>query len=170
MKKTRALAISAAMSALSVVVLYLASVMPTGQLGLVAAASIFGIAVVIEAGVRAGILSYICVSILGALIVPNKAAVILYAVFFGYYPVIKALGEKAKSRVVEWIIKLGCLNIATTAIVFGFSKLILDFIALDLGIPLIYIAFNLVFVLFDIGISKVIFAYKERISKKIFKG
>ena len=96
-KKSRFIAVCAMFSALSVAVLYIASFFPTGRLGMVAAAALFGIAAVIEATVKGGCAVYVVTALLGFLVVPEKSAPLLYALFFGYYPIIKSVAENRKS-------------------------------------------------------------------------
>lgn len=43
---------------------------------------------------------------LSLIVVPNKESAIIYAVFFGYYPVLKAVLESKTQRAVEYIIKV----------------------------------------------------------------
>ena len=166
-KKSRFIAVCAMLAALSVAVLYIASVSPTGRLGIVAASSLLGIAAVIEATVKGGCAVYVVTALLGFLIVPEKSAPLLYTLFFGYYPIIKSIAENRKSRALEWLIKLLSANAALTAILLLFSGLVRDFLGLDWGMLPIYAVFNVCFVIFDIGVSKVIGLYLARISKHI---
>ena len=72
------------MAALTVACLYLASAFPTGQVGIVAVASLFTIAAVIEAGIKHAALLYAVCAILSFLMIPLKGVAIIYTLFFGY--------------------------------------------------------------------------------------
>lgn len=166
---TRKIAFTAVFTAFSTAFLYIASVFPTGQLGFLGVASLFGIAAVLEYGLWGGAAVFLGTSLIGLLIVPSKSLVALYAVFFGYYPILKSLTEKLKSRVLEWGVKLIVFNAALTAAIFALTMVIFDFSVFNNRIYLIYLVCNAVFILFDIGVSRVIAVYMAKIYPKIHK-
>ena len=164
-KKTRTITLSALLSALTVVSLYIASVWPTGQFGLVAFASLFVAAAVIEMRVASGFSVFLVSSALGMLILPNKAAPLLFILFFGYYPIIKSLIESIGNLIIQWILKLVVFNASLTIIWFFIRWLVPDFGEFTPGVMIIYLGGSLVFALFDYGFTKVIWLYINRISK-----
>ena len=166
-KQTKLITLGAVFTALSLVFVYLASVFPTGQVGIVALASLFGIAAVVETGLVGGVFVFAATSFLGFVLIPNKTVMVLYAVFLGYYPILKSLAERVKSRAIEWVIKLVSVNIAMTVIVFVFSELVFHAEFLNQHTVLLYLAVNVVFVIYDFGVSKLIEFYINRISKQI---
>lgn len=166
---TRRIAFTAVFTAFSAAFLYIASVFPSGQLGFLGVASLFGIAAVLEFGLWGGAAVYAGTALIGLLVVPSKSLVALYAIFFGYYPILKALTEKLKSRVLEWAVKLIVFNAALTAAIFVLTMTIFDFSLFNNRVYLIYLACNAVFVLFDIGVTRVIAVYLSRIYPKIHK-
>ena len=166
-KRTRKITLAALFTALSVIILLLSSVMPSGQLGFAAVASLLTAAGVIESGLSGGIAVFIGGSILAALLVPNKSAVILYVIFFGYYPIIKSLCERLSAKYLVWIPKLLILNAAFSAGWFLLKSRFFPSVNLDYPIWLIYIAVNIVFVVFDIGLSKLIGFYIFRVHKQM---
>jgi hypothetical protein len=166
-KQTRNITMTALFTALSVVFLYVAAVLPTGQLGFVAVSSLFAVAAVLESGLGAGLFVFVGSAVLGYLIVPNKTAVLLYGLFFGYYPVIKSLIERIRKRIPEWILKLVVFNAALTVIWFGLSAILFNSSILGASTYVIYLIGNVAFVLFDIGVTKLIGFYRKNISKKL---
>ena len=164
-KKTRTMTLAAVFSAMTVVSLYVASVWPTGQLGLVAFASLFAAAAVIEAGLANGVSVFIISSTLGMLILPNRSAPMLYVLFFGYYPVLKSLFERSRHRVVEWVLKLLVFNAALTMVWFLLREIIFDFGENVPNALFIYVGGSLVFVIFDYGFTKLVWLYLSRISR-----
>ena len=166
-KSTRKITLTAQMSALSIVFLYIDSVFPTGQLGFVAIASLFGIAAVIESGLVSGLIVFVISGILGFLLVPVKSVMFLYVLFFGYYPILKSLIERLRKIVLEWVLKLLVFNAALSVIWLLFRELIFNAEILRFGTAVVYILGNVVFVIFDFGISKLIGFYIMKISKKI---
>ena len=168
-RKTRVVSLTALFSALTVIYLYFASVWPTGVFGFVAFASLLVAAAVCDAGVLPGVYVYFVSSALGLLLVPNKSAPLLYIAFFGYYPVVKSLIERINGTLIQWILKLLVLNAALTVIWFLLRALVFDFGGAAPGILPVYAGSNAVFVLFDIGFSKLIGFYISNISKYMRK-
>ena len=169
-KKTRNLSLSALFTAFAVISLYIASIWPTGQLGLTAVASLFVTAAIIESGISYGIYVYIVSSAISMLIVPNRLTPVLFILFFGYYPVIKSLIEKLKYKILQILTKLLVFNISFIIIYYLFSELIIAFIRFDLNVFIIFLIGNIIFLLFDYGYTKLIWFYINRISNLIKKG
>jgi len=169
MGKTGKIALTAIFTAFSVVLLYLAAVLPTGRMGLCAAASLFGVAAVIEAGAAAGAAVYAGALLLGFLLLPEKSALLLYGCFFGYYPVMKLFAERLRNRLLEWCVKLAVLNAALTLLLFVFSATVFDFSFLGGRRWLLYPFCSVLFVLFDLGVSGVIAFYLRSIRGRIKK-
>jgi len=165
-KKTRSLALSALFAALTVIVLYIPSIWPTGLFGLVAVSSMFGAAAVIETGIASGLSVYAVSSALGMLLLPNKAAPILFIFFFGYYPVVKSLAERIKRKILQWVVKLLVFNAAMIVLWLLFKELVFSY---EYQPPLIVLfpGAVAVFILFDYGYSKVIRFYTDRVSMHI---
>jgi hypothetical protein len=165
--KTRAVTLTGLLTALIVVFIYIASVLPTGRWGLVAVSSLFAVAAVIEMGIGSAVFVFIASGVLSALLVPVKTEALIYVLFFGYYPIIKSLSERLKPFALCWGVKLLVFNAALTAVWFLFRALLVPESYLSLAAPLIYLAGNAVFVLFDIGLTQLIVLYVNRISKNI---
>lgn len=176
-------ALGAMLSALSVVIL-----MPSAiQAFVYALPPLAGALVafsVIEMGKKWAFSVYFCTSAVSIMLIANKEAVILYLFFFGYYPILKAFLEEKCKKPIEYILKLAVFNIAiigaylTMLYVFGipFDKL-LDF-GIDMGALTKYAhwfmlaAGNVIFIMFDIGLSRWIsfylFAFQKKF-RKLFK-
>lgn len=165
-KKTRRLTLSALFTAFCVISLYIASVWPTGQLGLTAFASLFVAAAIIESGLSFGLYVFIAGSALGMLLLPNKIAPLLYILFFGYYPIIKSLIERINGILLQWTLKLLVFNAALTVIWVFLKELFFGFIDNTLSVALLYLGGNAVFALFDYGFSKVVLFYAEIVHKR----
>ncbi|MBQ8026415.1 MAG: hypothetical protein IJ259_08385 [Oscillospiraceae bacterium] len=168
-RRTKSLTVTAVAAALSVVLLYLGSLFPTGQAGFAAVACLLGIAVVIACGLGWGVMHYVAAGALALLLLPDKTVALLYAVFFGYYPVIKSLAERCHGRPLEWGIKLAVFNAALTVLLFALRAAFLPERAADLPTAVIYLLLNVVFVVFDIGLSRLIVFYENRIAKYLKK-
>lgn len=169
LRRTRTITLSAVFTALTVVFLYIGNILPTGRLALVAVASLFAVAAVIEAGIVSAVFVFVGSSIIGALILPEKTAVLIYILFFGYYPVIKSIAEKLRSALLKWIVKLIVFEAAFSVIWFLFKSIIFDDSFFTTSIVLVYFAGSAAFILFDIGLTRLIGFYIVRISKNIRK-
>ncbi|MGI6577639.1 MAG: hypothetical protein ACOX1Q_06305 [Eubacteriales bacterium] len=169
--KTKQIAYTALLCALSVIILYLPSMIPTARIAVIAIAGILPSILVIKYGISAGFVLYSIVSVLSLLILPNKGITLLYIVLFGHYPMIKSLIERVDRLWVEWILKLVFFNVLTTALLLLAPGLLKGFVVFNtplsvkLLIPIIYVAGNIVFVIFDIGFTGLIAVFINRLVK-----
>ncbi|WP_252891421.1 hypothetical protein [Thermoclostridium stercorarium] len=68
--------------------------------------------VIMECGIAYGWASYIAISVVSFLIVPEKTAVLPYVIFFGIYAPVKGHIEKLSRPVTEWILKFAFFNLS----------------------------------------------------------
>lgn len=162
--KTKTVAIGGMMSAAALMLLLAASVAPGGRLVITALAGVVGAVTVARGGMLAGTLSWIAVSVLALLLLPNKGCAVLYAAFFGPYTLIKNVLERKCSRPMEWVLKyLFCLGVA--AALFRLSADVLSLLPpalaahLWLYLPVVAVAF----LAYDIIFSKVIYQILHRL-------
>ena len=161
--------LSALMAALSVSFMYVGNILPTGRLGIIAVASLFVTAAVIEAGLSAGVFVYAGSGLLAALILPDKSSALLFGLFFGYYPLVKSLAERIGKIVLTWAVKLTVFNAAFAVGWFLFRKLLFDADTFTVNTLVAFALGNLVFVVYDLGLTKLISFYIVRISKYLKK-
>ena len=77
--------------------------------------------------------------------------------FFGLYPDVKARLESMDRRWAEWALKLIYFNGVLTGFVVLFQQLIFPVLPNWMtGLPVLYGLGNLVFVLYDVGLSRLI--------------
>lgn len=116
MKQASKTALGGILAALSLVIMFLFAIFPSATIAAPAVAGVFLIFAVLEMGKGWAFGIYVAVSILAMLVIPSKEAAILYVVFFGYYPILKAVMEKhIRKRSVEWIAKLLLFSVVMTA-------------------------------------------------------
>lgn len=162
--KSRKVAFGAVISALSFVLMLLTGILPFGTYALPCFAGILLAAVVIEFGIPWAISVYAGVSVLSFFIVSDKEAVLYYILILGIYPVLKSLFERIKLRWLSFLLKLLYFNICAVAC-FYISIYLLSvpkesFSLFGFYLPVVFlIAGNLVFVIYDICVSRLIFAY-----------
>ena len=148
--KTRQIALCSLMTAGSVAVLWAACAAPSGRIGLTAAAGLFPMAAVLEAGRRAGLLSWGTSSVLGLILVPDKGLALLYGMFLGLYPVAKSFLERMQTPLLEWGGKLLFFNAALSV-----GRLALQLLLFpELPVFLVYLGGNAAFLAYDFGLSQ----------------
>lgn len=159
----------AVLGALALVLLYLGAVSPTGNWGIVAAAGLFPAAAVASVGLKAGFLCWAGVSVLAFFLVPDKFCVLLFAALFGLYPMIKSLAEQLKRKPAEYLLKLAFFNAAFTLAYLTMGAAVMGSLPSVLGssVWLLYLAGNVVFLLYDYGFSRLIAFYIARIQRAI---
>lgn len=169
-KNTGRLALSAVLTALAVVVLLLTAT-PIATIGLAALAGVCGIPVVVEWGRKAGLVHYAAVAVLALLLIPSLQGKGMYIAFFGWYTVFKAwIESKTLPRVGEWAAKIGVFLAATAA--YGGVWVFLLKMPLPEGfvlwmLPVAAVVGCAVFVVYDIGFSRLVAVYCGKMGAKI---
>ena len=158
-------ALGGILAAGSLAVLWVACTAPSGRLGLTAAAGLFPVAGVLAAGRAAGYLCWAAGGLLGLLLLPDKGVALLYLAFLGLYPVVKSRIESLRRQVLEWALKLLFFNAALTLFWFFLRGLFLPDPPGWLGENslLLYAGGNLVFVVYDVGLSRLIALLQARL-------
>jgi len=175
MKRNTKITFSAMMAALATAFM-LFSYFPFLTYAIPAIAGLFIMAIVIEIDLKWAVCAYTASAIL-VFILAEKESMLLYVAFFGYYPVFKALVEKIRKPLLEWPIKLVIFNGAVLLVYFVLAEFLQ--IPMDdmgqiakYGVAILLAAANVVFVLYDIAVSRMAMMYmavfKPKI-KKIFK-
>ena len=156
------------LSALSVTVLYIGSMLDFLDLTVACFASCICAFAVIEFGGGAPWLIYLVTSVLSAIIVPYKITAAEYILFAGIYPILKYMMERRiKSNVLLWVVKL--VYAAAVLIFFYFASKL--FVTGEVYTPLM-LAITAVlgfaaFVLFDIALTRLITYYFYKLRKRL---
>ncbi len=136
-----------------------------------AIAGLFIMVVVIEIDCKWALLSYFSSAVLVFLSAEMESR-LLYIFFLGYYPILKAIIEKWKKPIFEWLVKVLAFNCAVLLVYLIFAKPMGidfdDFGALGRYGALITLGLgNVVFVLYDIAISRMAMLYMWVIKPKL---
>ena len=166
MKKNKKIALSAILSAFSVLILFAGAVIDIFSMTAAAVASLLTVVIMIEVGEPYPWLVWGVTSALSLILLPNKLPAIMYAVLCGVYPILKAKFERLH-YVVSWILKLSVFNIALLALITA-SKYIfyLNDSSLDFTLPVLLIG-NAALILYDIAMSKIILLYLVKIRRHL---
>ncbi len=170
--KTKKLTFCAIMAALATV-LMLVGYFPYLTYATPCVASLAVMAVVIELDKKSAFLTYVA-STLPIFLFCETESKLLYLCFIGFYPVLKALFERLRSRVVEFILKFVCFNVGVAAIymlstlIFGISFDDLGDLGVYGGTILLVLA-NLTFIAYDFCITTMARFYMLRIHPSVKK-
>lgn len=170
MKNTKKITLCGIMAALSVVVM-LTSHFPYLTYAIPALAGLFIMVSLIECGVLWSVGTYIASAVIIAVVGEMEAA-ILYIMLLGYYPIVKSLIERINKQLVEWIIKIIGFNAVAIAFYYVSSvvfKIPFDsFGNFEKYSSLVFLLLcNIVFVIYDIGISRVASYYMIKLHDRV---
>ena len=165
---SRQLAVGAVVSALAVVLLYISCLLPTLQLTVIAAAGILSAAVLIECGAARAALVYAAVTVLAFLLLPDKSSALFYALFFGHYPIVKYELERINRPALCWAAKLAVGNVCILLTLWLISLFFPEW-QFEYAAWIMWLACLLVFVLFDLALTRLIAFYQFRIRPKIMR-
>ena len=177
MKNTLKVAFCGVISALGVAMMFFSSVIPFTQYAIPMLAGVVIISAVIELGRSWGWLVYAAISLVAFFIVPDKEAVSMFVLFFGYYPILKSYLESIKYPWLEWLLKYTIFNISMIGI-FLVGLHIIGITPSEYTIGGIYLpwlfllAGNAVFFIYDLLISRSVVLYIAKLHpycKKLLK-
>jgi hypothetical protein len=164
------IALAGILTALGSASLLLENIFPTGKLGFYVLAGFFLSIVIMECGLSFGWISYIAVSLLAFLLVPEKTAILPYVLFFGVYSMVKSHIERLNKVIVEWILKFAFFNISLYFL-WNIAVNVLHLIPQDFFIVLpvyaVIIILQVLFFLFDWLFTFWTQYYLEKIQTKI---
>ena len=172
MKNTGKITFSAIMSALAVVIM-LTSYFPYLTYAIPAIAGLCVMVVLIETDYKWAVFTYISSAVLVFMFAEMESK-FLYVFLFGYYPILKSLIEKINKQIFEWILKIIIFNISILLVYVVFSKLFAlsldDFGALkQYGVAILLLLSNIVFIVYDIAVSRMSIVYINMLHPKINK-
>lgn len=172
MKQTNKLTFSGIMAALATSVMML-SFFPYLTYAIPAIAGLFIMVVVIEINCKWALGAYIASALL-VFLLGDPESRLLYIFFFGYYPIAKALTERLRKPVIEWIIKEVIFNASVLLVYYIFTS----FMGGSLeefgewgkyGAIILLALGNVVFVCYDIAVSRMAMMYISVIHPKLKK-
>ncbi|MBE6731137.1 MAG: hypothetical protein E7564_05570 [Ruminococcaceae bacterium] len=177
MKQSSKLAFTGLICALSLVIMFLGGIIPSATIALPALAGCILIPIVAELGVKWGITAFLAVSVLSFFIVTDKEALLIYVLFFGYYPAIYGMFDKIKSSIVKMVLKLILFNAAAIGEFYlTIYVLFIPFETIEgLGVfapfaPIILLLLaNVVFIIYDKALKGLIIMYFQKFHKQALK-
>lgn len=173
--KTFRVAFCAIIAALSVVIMLFSSLVPIGVFALPCIAGAFLVSVVIEYGAKWALGVFVVSAALSLFLAGDKEAALYFAMFFGYYPIVKQLVEsRVRPKVISFLIKFAVFNFAMVAAFFIAEKLLAvspdEYTVFGMYVPYLFLlAGNLFFILYDRALTLFAVFYVRVIRTKLFR-
>jgi len=165
------------LAAISISMMLLTAVIPFMQYALPSLAGGLLVLAVIELNKKWAAGIYTATSLLALFIVADKDAALMYVLFFGYYPIIKAVFEKNCPKWLARLLKFLVFNASVAA-----ENLLLIYVfhipfeeMKSLGkwaIPAMFLLMNIILILYDNALALFISLYNKKLRKgfhKLFK-
>lgn len=172
MKKSKVIAYSGIVSALSVVMLFLGSVIWILGYTMPLVSSLIMIVLIESVSKKSALLTFVSTSLISFILLNDKECVLLYVLFFGYYPLIRDKVNEIKPKFLSTLIKYLAFNAAMVltqilcVYVFGIP---FDDMFGKWGILIFAVCLNLVFTVFDKLYTVLLKLYKIKLKNKIEK-
>lgn len=161
--RTKKLAVSAVLSALGVVILYLASIFETIDLTVTMFASFLSVFAVEEIKGRYPFLIYAVTGVLSLILLPSKFCALVYLLFFGIYPAIRPHLQRLP-RLLSWVLKLVIFNASLGLLVLLCRYFLPEIAAEGFGL-LLFGAATAAFLIYDILLSMLLRLYHLKYRK-----
>lgn len=163
--KSKNITIGGISVALSIIIIYLTTIITINTIALLTLASAIIPIVIIRSNIKTAALVYISTSIISFFILPINFF-ILYLLLFGIYGLIKYFIEKLKKIPIEIVLKLVFFNIA---LIIGYllSSTIIADLKLSLAPWILFIIAQAVFLIYDYALTIIITFYLQKLHDRI---
>ena len=152
----------AMLTALGVIFLGIGALLEVLDISMAVIASFCVIIALIEYGKGSPWMVYAAISVLSFLILPSKLPALFFALFFGFYPILREKFER-KNKLLRWILKELTFNVCLAVIITLYMLLFFESVALAIPLPWLIVAAvvlcEFVFVMYDIALERLITFY-----------
>ncbi|MBR3970320.1 MAG: hypothetical protein IKJ87_04505 [Ruminococcus sp.] len=166
-------ALGGIVSALCLLCMFLAGIMPLFYLILPMAAGMLLMIIAEEVSVGWAWLTYLAVDILSLLITADKESALVFIMLFGHYPMVRLMIEKLKFKPLKYILKGLIFNVCAvsfflvTVFIFGIDQMMTDMEELgQFGGAVFLILGNIVFWLYDFNLGAIYVLYLKQLLPK----
>lgn len=172
MKKSKVIAYSGVATALSVVMLFLGSIVWVLGYTMPLVASLIMIVLLESVSKKSALFTFVSTSVISFILLNDKECELLYVLFFGYYPLIRDKLNDIKPKFLSYLLKFVSFNAAMVltqvlcVYVFGIP---FDDMLGKWGIVVFVLCLNLVFVVFDKLYTLLLRLYRIKLKKKVEK-
>lgn len=169
MKNTKRIATCGIMCALSIAVIYLATITDLLSLCGCYAAALIIVFIRIEYGSPSALTVYAVTAVVCWLILPDKLVAVVYTFAAGIYPIVKPYADKIKPKWLALMCKLAALDIELIA-VYAAARFLFRFEAEGFWLTLATIGLaDLSFILMDVLIDRLTIIYLVRYRDKLHR-
>ena len=161
-KTTLRLTLSAVAVALGVILLWLGAMVQVLDLSMAVIVSLLAVFGVIELKSYYPYLIYAATSILSLLLLPVKTTALIYVLFAGYYPILKAVLEGHLPRLPCWIVKIAVFCAGAAGILLISEKVLLLDLSWIWAHWYLLLVLIPIFVLYDVVLTRLITSYLNR--------
>lgn len=174
MKNSHKIAVSGIGTALSVVFMFLGGILYVFSYAVPVLLGLLMMMINKTLGKKHALIVFLSVSFLSLIIVPDKESVLLYVMFFGYYPIIKPKLDLIKLKLLKIICKAIMFNAAVfTAELFAFYLFGIPFFEGEMSTVIFALLFaaamNTIFIMYDFMLNRFYVLYVKKLESKIKK-
>ena len=164
MKKSVKVSMGGIVAALSLVLMFLTSVIPFGTYAFPTFAGILLVLLVFNLGYGYAAAVYVVTAVLSFLLITDKEAALYYTVFLGYYPIVKGLIERINQKWLQYLIKFALFNVCMIAAFYiGITLLSIpqeSFNLFGVYLPWVFLLIgNIFFFIYDLCITRLVTIY-----------
>ncbi len=166
------ISLTAMFASMSLVFLYLASILPAGRVAAYFLSSVFVMGLVLEEEIGLSWLMFAVVSALSLLLMPNIIRVVPYVLFFGHYGIGKYyIQTRVKDKIARYILKLLYFN-ASLVLMYLLAKQVIeqDLLRIVKEFWIAIVLAEIAFVVYDYAFTKVTAYYFNNIRRFLMKG
>lgn len=167
MNKSSILTKGGIFTALTFILLYLTSILPTSKIALMTLSSAFIPFSIISLGYRNSILVYVSSSLLTFFFIDKKIA-ITYILFLGLYGFIKSLIERLNKVYLENFFKILFFNSFLLIFYYLYKGLFLTSGEFNFPLLWIFISSQIIFLIYDYALTLIINFYMRKFKNKLF--
>ena len=163
------LAFNGIISAFIIICLWASSILTFNTVAIMCIASFLIGVVMIEGQSKNALMCYFSVSLISLILPLNRINVLMFVLFFGYYPVVKSLIERINRLSIEMIIKFLLFSLVAFSGIYGYTKLFSANVSEVLpwwGVAFVAVLF---FGIFDYALSMLLAYYVNKIRPRIKK-
>lgn len=167
-------ALGGIVSALCLLCMFLAGMMPMLYLILPMVAGVLLMIIATEVSISWAWLTYASVSLLSLFITADKESALVFIMLFGHYPIIRFYLRKMKLKRLRYLLKMAIFNVCTvgffyvTVFLFGLDQMLTEMEDFGKygGILMLVLA-NIIFVLYDFNLEAAFLIYQKRFMPKL---
>ncbi len=166
-------ALGGIVSALCLVLMFLAGIMPALYITLPMAAGALLMIIVTEVSAGWGLLTYMAVGLLSMFMIADKEAALLFVMIVGHYPVVRSYIDRLKFKWLRTALKLAVFNICAvsfyyvTVYLFGIQQMLEEMKEFGkYGAVILLVLCNFLFLLYDFLLDTLCIIYIKRMKPR----